>query len=255
MLLAGLLAGCEPPDRMVARAVAPAAPAARTDAEPPLPVQQLDLPADDLGQVRQLVWVVVDPTRWQVEVVAARRRQDWQTAAAVAQQHAAAAVLNGGYFDPRDRPMGWLVAGGRQLNPPRRNDWPVLTVQGNRVRIRAADGAATWRGVRQAVQCGPRLVVDGHPTQLKDSPRRARSAAGLDSRHHLVLAATRQGGLTLAELAAALARPVAAGGPGCQVAMNLDGGPSTQFCVPGQVDVPGLYPMPSHLVILPRSRP
>ena len=37
--------------------------------------------------------------------------------------------------------------------------------------------------------------------------------------------------------------------------MNLDGGPSTQFAVPGALDVPGAYPMPAHLVVLPRSRP
>ncbi len=252
-LLVLILAGCAPPPERPAPVATPAAtPAPIPPAEPPELVEVTVA----TGPARRLAAVVVDLDRFRLRVVAARRHpQDWQTAEFVAARLGALAVLNGGYFDERNQPLGLLVTDGEELVPLRRTSWPVFAIAGGRARIVARTEAQGLAGLQQAVQCGPRLVSDRQVTNLKPSEPLPRSAVGVDGDGRVVLAATTEGGASLQELGQALARPRAAGGLGCVDALNLDGGPSTQFVVPGRVRVPGVYAMPSHLVVLPRTAP
>ena len=79
------------------------------------------------------------------------------------------------------------------------------------------------------MQSGPLLVDPGGKLGIykEDFDRQRRSAICLDgSAVRIVM--VEGGGLSLLELARVLSSPREAGGLACEVALNLDGGPSTQ---------------------------
>ncbi len=119
----------------------------------------------------------------------------------------------------------------------------MLVVKESRATVLSSDVAsAQWAGAMLAVQCGPRLVEPGPAVGIRSDrgDRYARAAA-----------CVREGGATLdfvvtwsqdeplhgpglLAFALALAGPSPAGDPtGCEVAVNLDGGPSAGLHVAG----------------------
>ncbi len=148
-------------------------------------------------------------------------------------EHASTAALaiNGGFFDPDLKPMGLRISQGKQRVAFRKADWGVFYTA-------ASDGrpglvhASDWKSAPKAdfaIECGPRLVVDGAPLKLKPNLHR-RSAIGHDAVGRIFIIATVDA-VDLNTLASAMASPVDKGGLGLVGALNLDGGPSTQLYV------------------------
>lgn len=242
------LAGCQP------QASGPTAvPTAPPTVTPPPPMlTESPVVRVEGGSTVELAIVRARPSDVRLRVVTAEG-QAWETAAQVASRLGALAAINGGYFDENRRALGLVISEGVERNPLRRADWGVFALRGDSASIvhtREFDPA----GVDEAIQCGPRLVVDGQPTRLKPSSPTARSAVGIDAEGRVVLVAT-SGLLELSQFADVLARPATEGGVGCVQAMNLDGGPSTQLAAPGRLAVKGGWPVPNHLVLLPRDAP
>lgn len=252
--LLSCLPGCRPAEQPSA----PERPASARRSAPGYPagfeVLRAGLPAkEDPSRAVQVTAARVDPRRLRLRVVTApKARASWPHADEVARRHVALAAINGGYFDDQNRPLGLLVSDGKVINRLRRADWGVFALRGGRAEVVHTRRFAGLDGVDQAVQCGPRLVADGRPTQLKTSLPDQRAAVGVDDQGRVLLAATTRGFVSLAEFAALLARPVAAGGLGCRDATNLDGGPSAQLCIPGAADLRGVYGMPTHLIVVRR---
>lgn len=146
----------------------------------------------------------------------------------LATHHRLPLAVNGGFFSLHPtRSLGLLVDRGTQLNPLRRADWGVLYVAGRRAALVHTRDYRAPRGVEFAIQCGPRLVIDGVVPKLK--PQRARrTALGIQGSRRLVLAVS-QAPLDISELARLFAATESAGGFGCRQALNLDGGSSTQI--------------------------
>ncbi len=166
------------------------------------------------------------------------------TATGWLRQTRARVVVNGGYFDGNGHPMGLRVGKNTDKSKLRRADWGVFWVK---------DGVAHLSHTRdfdssvqpdEAIQCGPRLVVNGTPTDLKPQWAR-RTGVGIDRRGRVVLAVS-DGELSLDEWAKLWASP---SGLDCTQALNMDGGPSTQLAVSGahQLDVDGGWPVPDVL--------
>lgn len=167
----------------------------------------------------------------------------------------ALAVLNGGYFDERGRPLGWLVCDGREQSALRPAGWAAFVIDGaGRARVVPAREAARLDSVAQAVQAGPRLVVAGAPNPLKPQVA-VRSFVGVDARGRIVLGTTSPFPAEANALARALAASEEAGGAGLVDALNLDGGGSAQLWIRGAADdgsdvaLPGLSPVPDLLVV------
>ncbi len=265
--LALALAGCRlAPPPSTGKPPAPAStptatprPATTLPAQRPLPagldVLRVGLPAqDDPNRVVQVTAARADLAKLRVRVVTAPAdRAQWPRAAQVAKREAAVAAINGGYFDDHNRPLGLVISDHKVVNRLRRADWGVFEVRGGRAEVVHTKKFMGTAGVEQALQCGPRLVASGRPTKLKESLPSERAAVGVDEAGRVLLAATTRGRVSLQEFADLLARPVSAGGLGCRDATNLDGGPSAQLCIPGEADLPGVYGMPTHLVVEPRS--
>jgi uncharacterized protein YigE (DUF2233 family) len=141
-------------------------------------------------------------------------------------------AINGGFFDVDSRqrltPSGLLIVDGALVRD--------VTDKGSGIVFATADGISIVRrqdfraaGVVHAVQSGPLLVDPGGRLGIyrEDFDRQRRSAICLDG-GAVRIVVVEGGGLSLLELARVLSSPREAGGLACEVALNLDGGPSTQ---------------------------
>jgi uncharacterized protein YigE (DUF2233 family) len=189
-----------------------------------------------------------DLKAFRVEVVVPGRDRR-QTAEALRKQHKAVLAVNGGFFDTDARPLGLRVSAKRAVIGLRpRVDWGVLVVRGDQATIVHSREYVGDDRVTDAVQVGPRLLIDGRPLPLKPQAAR-RTAVALDrSGRFLTVVVTRQ-----RVEATALARALE--GLGFDRALMLDGGPSTQLSAAigdVQMEVPGGYPVPDGVIVRPR---
>lgn len=159
-------------------------------------------------------------------------------------QTKARVVVNGGYFDGDGHPMGLRAGKNVEKTKLRRADWGVFWVKDGVAHLSHTRDYDSSLRPDEAIQCGPRLVVDGKPTDLK--PQWAhRTGVGIDRRGRVVLAVS-EGELSLDEWAKIWASP---SGLDCVQALNMDGGPSTQLAVNGEpkMNVNGGWPVPDVL--------
>lgn len=170
-----------------------------------------------------------------------------------------ALAINGGFFE-RDKqkvlaPSGLVIVGGKELAPehPRAGSGIVYaTTDGAFIGYRK--DLADHARMKYAVQVGPVLVDPGGKVGVADKQhdRQNRSAVCLGGDALVIVAV--EGGLSLFQLASLLARPAADGGIGCDVALNLDGGPSTQvaFHAGGkEIAIEGGWPVANALIVSP----
>jgi len=197
--------------------------------------------------------------RVQVTVTDAGRGRRRTAGEVLADGNGAVAVVNGGFFDHKGRPLGLRIDGGKTLVPFRRKvDWGVFFVMDHRAHIVHSRDFSPSRGIEAAIQVGPRILIDGTVPRLKPQTAR-RTAVALDKdnrRLTLVIApdpvAADALGARLAEL-------------GYHTALMLDGGPSTQLAANIEfagkrskhpsaeaLEIPGGYGVPDLLVVTRR---
>jgi exopolysaccharide biosynthesis protein len=220
----------------------------------------------------RVVLVRLDPARVTFDVER-RERDDGRPAWAVDSAPGALVALNAGQF-AADRPWGWVVREGRELQPPGTGPLSMAFVvdSAGRARLVPADSVGAVRdagGVRTAFQSYPALLVGDAtvPAPLRAGGRGvdvghrdARLAVGALRDGRLLVALTRFEGLggaleilplgpTTPEMAALL------GALGARQAVLLDGGLSAQLRLrtPGGVERwPGLRRVPLGLVVTGR---
>ncbi|HVV49039.1 MAG TPA: phosphodiester glycosidase family protein [Polyangia bacterium] len=175
-----------------------------------------------------------------------------ETAAELVHRLGAAAAVNGGFFDGRGAPLGLRVAAGRTRAPLRpKADWGVLLLEPAGARIVHTHELAPGDGARGAIQVGPRLVVHGQALHLKPQLAR-RTAVALEPAGDALTLVVADAPVDANDLAQRLAAA------GFDAALLLDGGPSTQLSVAvggARLDLPGGYPVPDLLAVVPRSPP
>jgi hypothetical protein len=213
-----------------------------------------------------------DLDRFDAEVVVAARERPkharvWlpgqgHTAAEVLHRTpAVVAVVNGGFFDQNGRSLGLRVTHDDIVVPLRgKVDWGVFYVTDHRARIVHSSEFVVRAGIDAAIQVGPRIIVDGAVPKLKPQIAR-RTAIALDRDGKTLTLAVADHPLEAAALGTRLAAL------GFHSALLLDGGPSTQIAAavggapgasrapadaPGQLDIPGGYPVPDLLAIVRR---
>ena len=155
-------------------------------------------------------------------------------------------VINGGYFDGKGQPLGLRIARGERQNRLRKADWGVFSIFKNRAQISHTKDFSSQNSPDEAIQCGPRLVVNGRVTDLKKQWGR-RTGIGIDRQGRVILAVS-DGELTLGEWAKIFADADALN---CPNALNLDGGGSTQLAVKDRDDlaIGGAWPVPDVMEI------
>lgn len=144
----------------------------------------------------------------------------------------ASACINASFFDEGGQPLGLLVSRGVLLQPLHRSGRTLTGV----LKVTRAGVDVVPRSefqmanVLEALQAGPRLIVDGALIPgLETSARSGRSAVCRDAQNRVILASSSAGfrGLTLKELQSLLLHPKV----NCVTALNLDGGGSAQIFI------------------------
>jgi len=151
----------------------------------------------------------------------------------ICEESRAAVCINASFFDEAGKPLGLLVSDGTILQ---RMHFGGNTLTGvfelSRNQMQISHRTAAQPSVAlEAVQAGPRLIADGRSATLKKEGRIStrRSGVCIDGENRLVLFVAIPGvlGYSLENLIDLLmSRQV-----GCQQALNLDGGGSTQLYV------------------------
>ena len=145
------------------------------------------------------------------------------------------AGVNGGYFDPEDKPVGLLISDGKLIAPLRKArllSGVMVVSQGRMQLLRAVEYSSKGK-TNAALQCGPFLVDRGQPVPGLNDSRSARRTfvfTGGYDRGAIGFCSS----VTLAQLAKILATPGLAPGLKLQRALNLDGGSSSAFWFAGE---------------------
>ncbi|MCB1497454.1 MAG: phosphodiester glycosidase family protein [Bauldia sp.] len=142
-------------------------------------------------------------------------------------------VINGGFFekdaDGRLSPSGLLVIDGVEITPEHgRAGSGILHAGANGIAIDYRADAPAADRLASAVQVGPVLVDAGGKVGIRSQGVRDRRSAICLGAGKIIAVVVDGNGLSLLRLAEFLAAAEAAGGVGCDIALNLDGGPSTQ---------------------------
>jgi uncharacterized protein YigE (DUF2233 family) len=160
-------------------------------------------------------------------------------------------AVNGGFFDTDGRPLGLRTSAGRRIIPLRAVvDWGVLVLRDQAAAIVHSRDYAKEdpTKITDAIQVGPRILIDGRAPPLKPQAAR-RTAVALDRTGRFLTIVVARKRVEAAALGAVLARL------GFDRALMLDGGPSTQLSAAVgsfQLEIPGGYPVPDGLVVRKR---
>lgn len=194
----------------------------------------------------------VDPRTARITVLDARRSgRRVATAATLREERGAWLVMNGGFFDPENKPLGLVIGEAGETSPLRNLDQGVFVVDAGVPRVQHASEPVPARP-EVALQAWPRLVVDGRPLQLK--PQRSRRSVICVPGDGSVLLLVLETPTSLQAIATEIAKPPTEGGLGCWSALNLDGGPSTQLSLKTptvSLEIEGGWGVPNGLAVLP----
>lgn len=202
----------------------PFAHATWTDVSVGMSYQKIKLPFDD--KTVTLHAVKVNPRLVTVKPILIGRPM---TAKKMLVKSGAALVVNANFFDVNNQTLGLVVVDRVTKNPFKKISWwGVLCVNQSIVTI--LKGSDYRDGTcEQAVQVGPRLVVNGVPSVLKEESTR-KTAVGINGKGELVFVVTEER-LPIRKLATLFTSPESQGGLGCANALNFDGGSSSEMAV------------------------
>jgi len=182
-----------------------------------------------------------DPGHLHVETGKPQTAEEWRSST-----HSIAAI-NGGFFDENNHSLGLRQSNGKEISGLRHANWGVFFVQDGKAHIVHTRDFQNKKSITEAIQCGPRLVVDGSPTDLKDQWGR-RTGIGITTTGK-VLVAVCDSELSLRQWAKFWA---AKDGLHCKQALNLDGGGSSQLSIRSKsinIQIDGGWPVPDAVVI------
>jgi uncharacterized protein YigE (DUF2233 family) len=145
------------------------------------------------------------------------------------------AGVNGGYFDPENKPVGLLISDEKLIAPLRKARLlsGVMIVSNGRMQLLRVAEYSSKQKATAALQCGPFLVDRGQPVPGLNDTRPARRTlvvTGGSDRAAIGFCS----GVTLAQLGKILATPEVAPDLKVQRALNLDGGSSSAFWFAGE---------------------
>ena len=149
--------------------------------------------------------------------------------------------INANFFDPNGKALGLLSKNGEKLNPLHQGG-NVLTgiffIHNDKPRIVHRFDSIPTNNVALALQAGPRLIVDGKPTDLTKSTSTARrSGIAITQDFKIVIFASVSPlpGILLSNIQEMLLKPSIK----ATDALNLDGGSSSQIYISASVSLTG----------------
>ena len=151
-------------------------------------------------------------------------QKNMSVARELAQRQQALIAVNGGFFTPRQKPLGLRIQQGVVRYPLKNTSWwGIFYLMQRQAHIVALGEFKLHPDIDMAVQAGPRLLIHGKIPSLK-AGFAERSVLGIDRKGRVILLSTENAPMQTRQLAILL-RDVFA----CQEAINLDGGTSAQL--------------------------
>jgi uncharacterized protein YigE (DUF2233 family) len=219
-------------------------------------VMSMQLESQAYGTSSRLKILRINPDRFPIRVIDSRAfGVDRMEIKALARRAQALAAINGGFFLPDYRPLGILIVDGRPANPLRKADWGVFLMQDKRPRIIHTNEFHIEGSITQALQVGPRLVVEGKEKIMKKQVAR-RSALGITRNQQIILLNTEDTEVYLQDLARIFGLPPSEGGLDCRDALALDGGGSAQMYAEYKslnIDIPGQWAVPNGIGVFKKQ--
>ena len=180
--------------------------------------------------------------------------------------------INANFFDEKGKALGVVVIDGETKNPFKDISWwGVLTLSSEGKSIETptpylssskekhylfSNPKGSFKNLKHAIQAGPRLVTKGVVQKLKpeSSPK---TAIGINEKKDFFFVVS-QSSFSIQDLAEFMAKKESEGGLGCQDALNLDGGPSTQVyakIASFELSLPTFSPVPVGLGVFHKAIP
>ncbi|MEI6493928.1 MAG: phosphodiester glycosidase family protein [Verrucomicrobiota bacterium] len=207
------------------------------------------------GVSAQLTAIVFPAKSYSLRVLDSQSPGQTKLESALAEAGCVAGV-NGSYFQEDFRPVGLMIADGREIQPFAKAKLlaGILAVRGTRLEIVRSSKFAKSSDLRQAVQCGPMLVEGDQPTGGLNGARSARrTVVATDGRGRWALIYLTS--VTLDDAARILALPGILGDWRTATALNLDGGSSSGLWAaasPEPVSLPEFGHVRNYIGIAPR---
>lgn len=204
--------------------------------------------------------VRLDPRRYRFHIVTAKDyEQTLTTVSTLRKKVGGLFAINGGFFDEHCDLLGYHSQGTRIINPNIASGnvlTGILVLTPTYCRVWGRDEFSSTTA-EVAMQTGPRLVVNGQPTQgLKGAPSRV-SGVAIDKQQRVIMYATSADGrISLTQCQSILMGREERGGVNPYSAINLDGGSSTGFSLATNamsMECPSLALVASALVVTPRA--
>lgn len=164
--------------------------------------------------------------------------------------------INGGFFSQELKPLGLRITNYEQRYPLKATPWwGVFYILNHHPHIVSQKQFKRDKNIEFAVQSGPRLIVnDRIPLSLKPGVDN-RTAIGITKDEQVIILVTENLNLTTTQLAKLMRTPQIEGGLGCDNALNLDGGSSTQLYANSDgfsIEVAGYSAVTDAILVVPR---
>lgn len=176
----------------------------------------------------------------------------------LAEQEAAVVAINGGFFSPRQKPLGLRIANGAMRSPIKKTSWwGIFYIKHNIPHIVSVKHYKSSKDVIFAIQSGPMLVRAGKIVSKLKGGFDERSVIGFDKKNRIIIAITEDAPLATKKLARILQKGVDQGGLGLRYAMNLDGGSSAQlYAKVGafHIDVANISRVTDAILVIPKQQ-
>jgi uncharacterized protein YigE (DUF2233 family) len=215
-------------------------------------VRSLDVTAGPY--VERVTVVRLDPAAAHLQV--AYSPGEPRLVSAWAQQMGALLAVNAGYFTPEYTVIGLTISDGRAFGAPYGDFAGMFAVtEGGTASVRWLQEAPydPLEPLREAVQCFPVLVkpggVMGFPADADDGRTARRTLVAQDRDGRILFLVARRGHFSLHGLASWLA----GSDLDVDIALNLDGGPSSGLWLPGEAEVDSVLPVPAAIVVTQRQ--
>jgi uncharacterized protein YigE (DUF2233 family) len=165
-------------------------------------------------------------------------------------------AINGGFFTPDRQLLGLRIQDSVEVSPLKKTSWwGVFYIKNNKPHIVAQRQYRSSQHIELAVQSGPRLVINGRIPSLKPGLAE-RSVICIDPQQRVILAATQHAPISTTDLAEILHKSAQRDGLGCENALNLDGGHSTQLFADidkFRLNITGFSAITDALVVSPKD--
>lgn len=192
--------------------------------------------------------------------IAVQQRPDGERVDSFGARENGVLAINGGFFGEKETgkklfPVGLLRAGGKDYSQAWDRAGGYLAISADGFDLRPS-GAGVPEGFEQLLQSKPMLIEPGGKWAMNTNSQlqRWRSLVCLKPDGHLVVALVGGFGLSLFEAGWLMRGGDAGGFFGCDSALAMDGGGSSQLWVKdrGDLSVRGETPVHNALVIIPR---